>query len=130
MYGRFARIDGDPILNPGLLRHQITWQRKDVTGQDSFGQDSFAWVDVLTCKARVQGSNSGRGETERLMQRFPEADFVITQHFSRGLEESMRIAWFVDGEVTYLDVLSIDDPAGTGRYQTVVCRNFGSTFTA
>lgn len=126
MYGR--GLDGGEILNPGLLRHQITWQVKALSGQDSFGVNIYTWTDLLKCRARVQAT-SGK-EFAQVMQRFAEADYVLTQHFSKGLSEQMRIAWLVDGGTTYLDVLSIDDPAGTERYQMITCKTFGTTFTA
>lgn len=126
MYGR--GVDGAEVLNPGLLRHQITWQVKSVSGQDGFGQDIFVWADFLSCRARVE-ADLGR-ESEQFQQRWAEADYVLTQHFYNGLLPEMRIAWLDDGVMKYLDVLSIQDPAGTGRYQKVVCKTFGSTFTA
>ncbi len=127
MYG--SGIDGGEVLNPGLLRHQITWQQKIVSGQNSFGEDIYTWQDFLTCKARVQGA-PGKDETERAMQRWADAEFMITQHFSPGVAANMRIAWWIDGAMVYLDVLNIDDPPGTGRYQNILARTFEGTFTA
>jgi head-tail adaptor len=126
MYGR--AIDSD-ALDPGLLRHQITWQKKVVSGQNSYGEDNFSWVNFLTCRACVEGAPR-RGETQQAMQRWAEAEYQITQHFSPGLEAKMRIAWWIDGAMAYLDVLNIDDPPGTGRYQKILARTFEGTFTA
>ena len=103
-----ARLDGSEILNPGLLRHQITWQQKSITGQNASGEDIFAWTDFLTCRASVRAT-TGR-EFQRVMQIWAEANFVIRQYFSVGLTTDMRIAWFVDGAIIYLDVLDISDP--------------------
>lgn len=127
MYGK--GLDGAAVLDPGRLFDQIVWQRKNVTGQDSFGQDVFEWTDFLPCRANVD-STPGRGEFAQLMQRWPEADYLITQHYSRNVSEDMRISWFVDGAIKYLDVLKIDPSPGRRAYQTVVCRTFGGTFTA
>ena len=120
-----ARVDGSDILNPGLLRHQITWQQA-VTGQNSTGEDIYAWTDFLTCRARVESTN-GR-QFESVMQRWAEADYVMTQHFSPGVLEDMRIA--CGGEIVYLDPINIGDPSGTRRQQTVVCRTYEGDFTA
>ena len=120
---------GNPaVVNPGQLRHQITWQQKNVTGQNSIGEDIYTWVNFLTCRASVEAT-VGR-EYQQIMQRWAESDFMITQHFYKGVAPEMRIAWFVDGSITYLDVLDVSDPLGTGRLQQVVCRTFGGTFTA
>lgn len=117
------RIDG-PVLNPGILRHQITWQRKAVTGQNGFGEDVWSWADVLTCKAQVR-SLTGR-ELANSQQTWPDARYHITQHYSRGLGTEMQIQWFVDGEVRTLDVLDIQDQAGTQRMQIVLAKDHGA----
>ena len=122
---------GGEILNPGLLRHQITWQRKSVSGQNSFGEDIYTWQNFLTCRARVEGApnSSGQDESQQAMQRWAEAEYLITQHFAPGLAAKMRIAWWIDGAMVYLDVLNIEDPPGTGRYQKILARTFEGTFT-
>ena len=129
MYGKVGVASDEEALDPGQLRHQITWQQKGVTGQNSYGEDSYTWNDVLTCRAQVE-STSGRDEFASVMQRWAEAKYVITQHFATGLLAEMRIAWYVNGATVYLDVLAIDDPPGTGRYQKIVARTFEGTFTA
>lgn len=122
---------GGQILNPGLLRHQITWQQKVVSGQNSYGEDVYTWENVLTCRARVEGApRINQNESQQAMQRWAEAEYMITQHFSPGLEAKMRLAWWIDGAMVYLDVLNIDDPPGTGRYQEILARTFEGTFAA
>jgi SPP1 family predicted phage head-tail adaptor len=119
---RRYRIDESLILNPGVLRHQITWQGKAVTGQDSMGQDSGGWADVLTCRADVK-SLEGH-ELEIAQQKWAESRFRVIQHYSKGLTDKMRIAWLVDGKMLYLDVLDISDPPGIGRYQIVTTKDY------
>ena len=116
-----GRIDGSFILNPGLLRHGIVWQEKVVSGQDTTGADVYSWNDVLRCRARVQAL--GGREYARVMERWADAQYEITQHYSKGLKAKMRIQWLVDGDTHTLDVLNINDPAGAGRYQTVICKD-------
>lgn len=121
-----ARLDGSQILNPGLLRHQITWQQKTASGQNASGEDNVVWTDFLTCRASVE-STTGR-EFQRVMQIWAEADFVIRQYFSRGLTTDMRIAWFVEGQMIYLDVLDISDPLNNEiDGQEVVVKTFQET---
>jgi SPP1 family predicted phage head-tail adaptor len=109
MYGR--GLDGAQLLNPGALRHQITWQEKVVSGQNASGEDVFTWTDFLRCRAQVN-SMAGRGEYQDAMQRYADAKYVLRQHYSRGVTSEMRIAWLIDGAITYLDVLSIDPGSG------------------
>lgn len=119
-----ARIDGSIILNPGVLRHRVTWQAKAVSGQNSFGEDVITWPDVVTLAAQVTALQGD--ELMRAQQYFALAKYKITQHFYSGLQEAMRIAWFVDGRQLYLTVLNINDPSGTGRYQTVIAKDYES----
>ena len=102
------RLDGSKILNPGLLRHTITWQQKTVSGQNSFGEDIYEWDDVMVCRARVTAL-AGR-ELEAAQQRWAEARFQIEQHYVSGLKRAMRVAW---GD-RLLDVIDAEDPWGTG----------------
>jgi head-tail adaptor len=126
MYGKVGTAP--ETLDPGQLRHQITWQQRNIS-QNSFGEDVVTWSNFLTCRAAVE-TTSGKGEYAAVMQKWAEAQFAITQHFAPGLLAEMRIAWYVDGAMVYLDVLSIDDPAGTGRYQKIIARTFEGTFSA
>lgn len=118
------------ILNPGVLRHRVTWQGRNVTGQNSFGEDvpapgnSGGWADIVTLAAQVTAIQGD--ELMRAQQYFVLAKYKITQHFYSGLQEAMRIAWFVDGRQLYLTVLNINDPPGTGRYQTVIAKDYES----
>lgn len=116
------RVDESKTLNPGLLRHRITWQRKVVSGQDSFGQDLYTWADVVTVSCQVKPL-SGR-EMQSAQQRWAEAKYRITQHYVAGMDRMERGAWYVDGEYRYLDVLDINDRAGTGRVLEITAKEW------
>jgi len=120
---RFAfRVDEGKTPNPGLLRHQITWERKVPAASpiNSYGEDVFVWSGFQVCRAQVK-ELTGR-ELESAQQRWAEAKYVILQHYIKGLEMTDRIYWWIDGEAVYLDPLSIDDEPGTGYWQQVVCK--------
>lgn len=118
------RIDEGQVLNPGVLRHQITWQSKTITGQNSAGEDIVSWVDVITVKCQVK-SLQGR-EVEATRQRWAEAQFHVKQHYVPGMERIDRGYWLVDGAVQYLDILDIQDPVGTGRFQVIMAKEWVS----
>lgn len=108
------------ILNPGTLRDQITWQTKNVIGQDTYGHDILGdppHRDVVTCMCRVSGMQ-GR-ELIAAQQIWADARYRIRQHYYKGLKPDMQIAWFVDGEVRLLDVLDIQ-PAGDMHQMQVI----------
>lgn len=108
------------VLNPGLLRHQITWQRKGITGQSSFGTDEYTWNVVLVCKARVL--SLGGTEQDADMEKMAVDMYQITQHYYKGLRPGDRIEWWNDDIVTYFDVLNISDTQGLERFQVVLCK--------
>jgi head-tail adaptor len=113
------------LLNPGRLRHQITWQRKNVSGiRSSFGDDIAgdpAYLNVVTCKAEI-ASLEGR-ELEAARQLWSEARYKITQHYYAGLTTDLRISWYIGGEVKTLDVLDIQDPLQTARVQIIYAKD-------
>ena len=116
------RHDGSVILNPGLLRHQLTWQRKYVTGQNGVGEDEYDWTDVCEVRARVLAL-TGK-ELEIAQQRWPEARYRIEQHFVAGMEHGFRAEWQTPNGVRYLDALDILDPAGTGAMLVIVAKEW------
>ena len=112
---------GTPV-NPGTFRHQITWQRRGQTGQQStFGVPAINWGDLVTLRAEVK-SLAGR-ELTAMQQRWAEAKYQITQHYYTGLTTDDRISWYVDGAVKTLDVLDVQDPSGMGRFQVVIAKD-------
>lgn len=116
------RIDEARTLNPGLLRHRITYQRKVISGQDAIGQDLYTWVDLASVSAQIKAV-TGR-EKQSADQRWAEAQYRITQHWYAGLQRGDRIAWWSDGEMRYLDVIDIEDQAGTQRVQFVLAKEW------
>lgn len=124
-----SRFDGSIVLNPGLLRDQITWQHRAVTSHNTFGEDapppsaSDGWADFVTCRAQVI-SVAGGNELFRGSQFYALARYQIIQHYTKGLQAEMRIAWFFDGEYLYLDVLSIDPAPGMRQYQIILAKDY------
>lgn len=108
-------------LNPGRLRHQITWQRQAVSTQNSFGDDVSSWTDVITCRANVR-SLSGR-ELSAAQQLWAEAKYLIEQHYIPRLSTEDRISWYIDGDVRLLDVIAIEDTVGTGMTHAVYAKD-------
>jgi head-tail adaptor len=113
------------VLNPGELRHQITYQRRNVAGQNAIGEDVLgtpAWSIVSTCRARVVAE--GGRELTLARVRFAEAEYVIRHQYVAGLSTDLRISWYVAGQVKTLDVLHIADDNGLGRTLTVFAKDF------
>jgi SPP1 family predicted phage head-tail adaptor len=117
-----VRVNETRPLNPGILRHQIVWQRKKVTDRSSMGEAQFEWVDVLICKAQVKPLQ-GR-EIEAAQQRWAEARYRITQHYVAGLNQAERGVWSIDGETRYLDILDIQDRGGVGRVMDILAKEW------
>ena len=81
------RIDAAKTLNPGLLREQLIVQYKNVTGQDSYGQDVYTWQTFVSMKGQVTALQ-GR-ELELAQQKWAEALGYIERASTRF--------WLVDG---------------------------------
>jgi head-tail adaptor len=116
------RIDESKSLNPGLLRHRVTWQRKSVTGQNSYGEDIWEWQDIVTVSCQVKPL-TGR-ETQDAQQRWAEAKYKIVQHWYAGMELVDRGAWWYDGAMRYLDILDIQDRAGILRVMDITAKEW------
>lgn len=123
------RLDGSIVLNPGLLRDQITWQSRAVTSQNTFGEDappaagSDGWADFVTCRAQVLAI-SGGNEVYQGSQFYGLAKYQITQHYTKGLQVAMRICWLIDGGMLYLNPLSIDPAPGMRQYQIILAKDY------
>lgn len=116
------RADKSSQLNPGILRHQISWERKTVTGRDAIGQDTYEWTRIVIVKAQVK-SLIGQ-ELQIADQRSAEARYQILQHYVPGLQRADRGSWFVDGVTRYLDIVDVQDHAGTGRAQVIIAKEW------
>lgn len=109
-------------LNPGSLRHQITWRRKTAIERNAFGEEQIQWQDVALVKAEVVPI-SGR-EMEALAQRWAEAQYRIRQHYVAGMEPTHRGEWQVDGVSHFLDILGVQNDGGMGRSQTIFAKEW------
>lgn len=118
---REFRLQFGEVQNPGTYRETLEWQHPVVTGQNELGEDIVSWQMYATCRASVRDL-AGR-ELEAARQRWAEARYQITHAFIVGLHRQMRILWYTQGEVRLLDVLDVQDQAGTGRYVTITARD-------
>jgi|SRR5262245_17059891 len=116
------RLDEARTLNPGLLRHQITYQRQVPADppQNSYGEDQFVMANIHTVKAQIR-ELVGR-ELDAARQRWAEAQFLVTHWKVPGLELTDSIYWWQDGKGVILDLLSIADVPGTDRVLQVVAK--------
>jgi head-tail adaptor len=111
---------GQPA-NPGTFRHQITYQRRTVTGQNSFGDDTATWANHATIYASVRAL-VGR-ELAAVTQIWAEARYKIEHHYYPGITPQDRISWYMDGVVKLLDVLDAGDAAGRGAVQVIYAKD-------
>lgn len=115
------RLDGARTANPGRWRERVAFQQKTVSGQDSFGQDTYTWTDVQECRMGIT-LLQGR-ELSNLQQRWSDVQWRGECHWFTGITTDMRVAWNVDINTTrYLDVLQAEDPYGTRRVMQVYLR--------
>lgn len=77
-------------MRGGRLRHQITLQRKNVTGRSPTGSEVLgAWITVATVWASIEPM-SGR-ESIRSDRETPQRNTVITIRYRAGVTAGMRV---------------------------------------
>lgn len=89
------------MLNAGELDIRITFQKRQVTGQDSFGQPEFTWVDHMRVWAKrkdLRGKETLLAQAHTAMY---QTEYLI--RYMVGITEEMRI---VDAGV-YYDIQNI-----------------------
>ena len=125
------RVDQSGILNPGLMREKIVWQRKiSPAALNTFGEDKAPigeseWEDFVSVNANIMSGT--KMEIQAAQAIFAEAKYVIEHQFVNGLSASMRIVWDVDGNPDnrkYLDVFDTSDPIGNKRYINTIAKDF------
>jgi SPP1 family predicted phage head-tail adaptor len=108
----------DPATQPvdeieiGQLRHRITIQTPQVTGQDSTGAELISWVEFAQVWANVMPI--GGREIFAAAQIYPDADTRIIMRWRSDLDPKMRIWWPVsarpsNGHDRQFDILNISD---------------------
>jgi SPP1 family predicted phage head-tail adaptor len=76
-------------INPGELRHKITFQRYDKEHQNDYGEPEPIWVDVMTISAAIYPL-SGR-EFFSAEKENSEVTHKINIRYVKGLSPSMQI---------------------------------------
>ena len=102
----------------GDLKHPITFIRKNVTGQDSLGQDTQG-DPIVVCTAWAQIQQKSGRELFQSQERWQELYWEVTTRYIPGIDPSMDIQ---SDEYGYLDIQTVVDPDGTYRYLFMVCR--------
>lgn len=108
-----------PLLNVGDLRQQVTFQKKTVTSQDSYGQDVFTWTTQFTAWCEVRALVGREIEASRSLH--AEAKFKLRTHYPPVTVER---AWRGVMGTRVLDILDAEDPTGQRRELVMHAREF------
>lgn len=111
-------------LNPGVLRHQVRWERKVAGVPDGFGHSTPAWELVVLASVQIV-SLQGR-EIAAMQQRWAEANWKIRQHYVAGMSRAQRGVVKIDGVERILEVLDVQDPTGMGREQIIIAKEMAA----
>lgn len=96
-------------MNPALLRHRITIQRKTIT-RDEYSQEVETWSDLGTYWAQVEAS-PGKLNTDKGTPT-TSTEYKITVRYGLDIRNSDRIVY--NGQT--LDVSGFADKLGTRKY--------------
>lgn len=117
------RIDGSRgILNPGLCRHQGRIEQKVVTGQNASGEDIYTWALVNDLYFNLQALQGN--EALRVQQMWAEARYKVTCQHIAGIERTMRLVWWDGSSNRTLEILDVQDLAGTRAVLVMYCREW------
>lgn len=110
------RSSGSEVFQPGLCRHRIRIMRPIKT-KDDFGADIVTLALYATVPAQVEALQ-GR-ELEAAQQRWASARYRIRMQFTKQIEREYSIEWPLASGLLTLDILDVQDPAGTRDYTQI-----------
>jgi len=118
-----VRVDGSrSILNPGLCRHQAEIQQKIVSAQNTFGEDVYAWSTLYNLQCNIQALQGN--EALRVQQMWAEARYKVTCQHIAGIDRAMRLVWWDGSSNRTLEILDVQDLAGTRAVLVMYCREW------
>ena len=110
------RIDGSETFDPGLAQHRIRIMRPVKTKND-FNEDVITPAVYATVPAQVTAL-LGR-ELEAAQQRWAAAKYRIRMQYTKGIEREYSIEWPLATGLLALDILDVQDPAGTRNFTQI-----------
>lgn len=118
--GRNILADEAPALDPGLCRHRLRIM-KPVKTKDAIGGDVPTLSLYATVRAQVVAMQ-GR-EMEAVQQRWADARYRIRMAYTPGIEREYTIQWLTEQGELELDILDVQDPAGTQGYTQIYAKD-------
>ena len=109
------------MIQAGTMRAVIEIQSRDA-GQDAMGQQANTWTNSAKQRARIVGI--GGSEEFKGMQFNPEMTHQVTTRWIAGISPLNRIIATdpTNGQVTTLDILSVDYPERMTELITINCK--------
>ena len=102
-------------MNPGLLRHSVTIQRR-ASGVDASGAANGAWTDVATVRAAIWPLRGK--ELYAAQQANSEVELRVRIRYLDGITSTMRVSW--QGRV--FEILYVIDPELRHVTLDLMCR--------
>jgi len=110
----------DPLqLQAGDLRHSITIQAENTGTADAFGNPSSTWTNVLTTRAKIEGttSNTYRAMVQVTAVASQATDVITIRWPKQTIKPGMRVQF---GDNTYL-IQAVDNVLRRNRIVRLVC---------
>lgn len=79
------------MLAAGDLTERITLQQRDTTAQNGLGENTAAWVDVVTVYAKAEPIRGREYFAAAQMQATTDVRFTI--RYRAGVLQTMRVLW-------------------------------------
>lgn len=101
-------------MNPGKLRHRITFQERTTT-QDSYGQPLLTWTDVATVWGAVEPLNGRELMAAEAVQ--SEITHQVVIRYRPGITAKMRVLY----GTRVFDIQNVLDENERHRMLTLLC---------
>lgn len=109
------------MIRAGDLKHRVTYQDRDASSLDEYGQPPDSWTTSFECWGRVEPLGGREGEIAR--QRVATASHAVTIRGPRTILATGRFQWTDHGGTTR--TLNVAEPArdveGDAHHLRVVC---------
>jgi head-tail adaptor len=108
-------------MRAGKLRHQVTITERNVTGEDSYGQDTLGVPTTIGTFRCELTALRGR-ELETAQQTWGDARFKIRMRYPSGITIKREHTATIGSRA--FDILDAEDPTGRRRELIIYAKEF------
>jgi len=113
-------------MQAGRLDRRVSFDRKVITQDATYGSDVVAWVRYVTVQAEVQDALPSRSESVQQGLAIDRNQTRVRLRYRNDLTSDMRIILHGDSDVPYQIVGGPAEIGGRKRGLEIVCERYSS----